>query len=366
MTVRTAIVGLSWIGADPAADASDPVLGTAVPVSHAAAMAVTPEIEVVGACDIVPAARDRFVERWADRWPDSRVYADYREMLAETKPDLVSVVTPDHLHTDIVMAAIEAGAKGIYCEKPLATSLEEATAIVRAVREAGVAMNVEYTRRWLPEYVEARRLARSGALGELSQIIVQVGGPRAMLWRNLTHVIDMLCYLSDGTPEWVSGELEAGFEDYGTEYAGDGGADPATEPGANFYVAFDNGVRAYVTGMKRAIPGEGIYSLMGDRATLIIDHEGMRMVSYESENIRTTPGVTRVQSVKPTWTVSGVQAGLLDLLATMRGEQEPASPPEAAWMTVAITQAVLLSQSRGNVPVRIADLDHSLPPSTET
>ena len=56
MSYRTAIVGLSWIGADPAGEASDPVLGTATPYSHASAMAPIPEIDVVGRAQLLERA----------------------------------------------------------------------------------------------------------------------------------------------------------------------------------------------------------------------------------------------------------------------------------------------------------------------
>ncbi|TME24273.1 MAG: hypothetical protein E6I75_28750, partial [Chloroflexi bacterium] len=72
MSYRTALIGLSWIAADPAGPAADPVLGTAVPFSHASAMAAIPEIDVVAGCDIVAAARDRFVSQWSGRWQGLR------------------------------------------------------------------------------------------------------------------------------------------------------------------------------------------------------------------------------------------------------------------------------------------------------
>jgi predicted dehydrogenase len=190
---RAAIVGLSWISADPAGEGSDPSVGTAIPYSHASAMAAIPEIDVVAGCDIVPAARERFLERWGERWPGLKVYDDYRVMFEEQRPEVVSIVTPDHLHMEPVLAAIDAGVRGIFCEKPLATSLAEADRIVAAARGARVTMNINYTRRWFPEFVEARRVVRSGQLGRLSPIVCQLGGPRAMLYRNHTHVIDLGC-----------------------------------------------------------------------------------------------------------------------------------------------------------------------------
>ncbi len=355
MTRRIALVGLSWISADLAGDAADPTLGTAIPYSHASAIAAIPDLEIVAGCDISEGARGVFRDRWSKRWPDLKVYADYREMLQAERPELVAVVTPDHLHAAVVQAAVEVGVRGIFCEKPLATTLEEADAIIDAVRGAGVTMNVNYTRRWYPEFVEARRLVREGALGPLSQIVVQMGGPRSMLFRNHTHAIDLINFLADANPVWVWAELERGFEMYGTAYAGDGGNDPATEPGANYYIAYDNGVRAYLTGMKDTVGLDTSVSLTGPEARLVVDLEGIRLHSVHHEDIRTKPGVTTIQRLSPRWTVAGMQAAVLDLVTALDEGRDPASPPEAARATVAITQAILESQARGNIKVQLSE-----------
>jgi predicted dehydrogenase len=353
MSYRTVLIGLSWIAADPPAPASDPLLGTAVPITHASAMAAMPEIEVVAGCDIVPAARDRFVAQWSSRWPGLRVYEDYRELLERERPDLVSVITPDNVHTSPVLAAIELGARGIFCEKPLATSVDDADAIIASASSSGVAICVDYTRRWMPEFVEARRLVRSGAIGPLSQIILQTGGPRAMLFRVHTHMIDLLNYYAEADPDWVVAELEPGFAEYGTTYSGDGGTDPSTDPGANYYVAFTNGVRAYVTGMKDTLPDLRV-DLVGVRGRLSLDSEGFRLITAETDDARLRPAVTRVEHITPNWTVSGIQAALLDLIAAIETGRETASSVESARKTVAITQAILESQARGNVRVGVA------------
>src|SRR6478672_6665948 len=128
MTRRIALVGLSWISADLAGPASDPSLGTAIPYSHASAVAAIPDLELVAGCDISAAARETFLGRWSHRYPGLKVYDDYREMLRTESPELVAVVTPDHLHRGVVEAAVETGARGIFCEKPIATTLEDADA----------------------------------------------------------------------------------------------------------------------------------------------------------------------------------------------------------------------------------------------
>lgn len=357
MSRRIALVGLSWISADPPGEASDPVLGTATPYSHASAVAALPDLQLVAGCDISPIARDAFRSRWSGLYPGVTTYGDYTEMLRTERPEFVSVVTPDHMHREVVEAAIAAGARGIYCEKPIATTLEDADAIISAVRAAGVTMNVNYVRRWFPDFVEARRLVRSGAVGPLSQIVIQTGGPRSMLFRNHTHAIDLVNYLADSVPVWVWAELEPGFEHYGLEYAGDGGNDPATEPGGNYYIAYANGVRAYVTGSKRTAAIEPSVTMHGSIARILVDLEGIRLHVASETDSRATSGETYIQRVTPRWTMAGMEAGLRDLIDSLDAGREPTSPPESARQTVAITHAILMSQARGNAPVQMAELD---------
>ena len=108
--------------------------------------------------------------------------------------------------------------------------------------------------------------------------------------------------------------------------------------------------------------------LTGPTGRLTVDHEGIRLLTYESEDLRTKPGVAKIERMTPKWTVAGMQAGILDLLAAMDGRREPASPPESARMTVALTEAILHSQARGSVKVHLDELatpaDRTHVPST--
>lgn len=73
------------------------------------------------------------------RYPDAKIYKDYRKMLAEQKDiDAVVIATPDHQHAIIAMAAIKMG-KHVYCEKPLTHTVWEARQLTQAAREHKVA-----------------------------------------------------------------------------------------------------------------------------------------------------------------------------------------------------------------------------------
>jgi predicted dehydrogenase len=98
-------------------------------------------------------------------------FADYRRMLAETKPEIVAVA-PRHLdqHRDMVLAAIEAGARGIYLEKPFCRTPAEADEIVAACERAQVRLAVAHRNRWHPVLPVVQRLIADGLIGRVLEI----------------------------------------------------------------------------------------------------------------------------------------------------------------------------------------------------
>jgi len=252
-TFRAAIIGLTGIAAGPRGIPPDPVLGEAMPHSHAAAYAAVPRTTVAAVCDLVPTLIDQFREHWGSEFPEARGYTDYRELLAHEEIDLISIVTSDHRHAQIVVDAVEAGVKGVFCEKPIATTLTDADRIIEACATRSVPLLIDHTRRWYPEFLEARRLVRTGAIGTPRRIVATLGGPRAMLFRNGTHLVDAVCLFAEAEPTWVTGELDDEHRGYGPRYAGDGGRDPATDPGGSAVIGFANGVRAFVNASKGTI-----------------------------------------------------------------------------------------------------------------
>ena len=227
---RVGIVGLSWITIDAAGEATHPVLGTATPGTHLSGMANIPSVQVVAGCDIAEAARESFLDRWNSTWPGLLIFDDYNTMLADIPLDVVAVATPDHLHADVVIAAADAGVKAIFCEKPISTHIDQVDEMIAAIEAKGIVVNVNHTRRWGPTYVAAREVLRSGRVGNLVTVIGKFGGERAMLWRNSSHIIDIMNYFAEANPIWVVGELEAAHANYGTRYHGDGGRDGERKP----------------------------------------------------------------------------------------------------------------------------------------
>ena len=329
------------------------VIGCGVGAAHAYAYRRNPDVDLVAACDLDPAVLARLYTRATIEPGSVREYADYREMLAREELDLVSVATPDHLHLGPVVDAVARGVRGILCEKPLATTLADADRIVAAVEESGTPTLVDHTRCAEPYYVEARARVREGYLGDLTRIIAYTGGKRAMLFRNTTHQLAAVCYFAEADPVWVIGALDRGFEDYGTTYKGQGGRDPALDPGATLIVEFANGVRALVSASKRTPPGARI-DLLGTRGRMVVgEQDTQAWQSAEDEGPLVPQPVTWAQGQSGADLGERLMAGVAHLVRMVRDAEPSNSPPRAARNVLEIILGALRSQAQGMAPVKL-------------
>jgi len=128
-----------------------------------------------------------------------RSYADYAEMArAEAQRadgiDAVAIVTPNHLHVPVARAFVEQGIH-VICDKPLATSLAEAEALARRVRERGLLFLLTHTYSGYPMVRQARALVADGAIGDIRIVQVEYAqdwlgepieqqGNKQAAWRN--------------------------------------------------------------------------------------------------------------------------------------------------------------------------------------
>lgn len=106
----------------------------------------------------------------------TKYYTDYHEILNDPEVDAVVVVAPTDLHKQIVIDCAAAG-KHIFCEKPMAMTVEECDEMIEACDKAGVKLQIGFMRRFDASFREAKRLVESGAIGELVQIHSNTRGP---------------------------------------------------------------------------------------------------------------------------------------------------------------------------------------------
>lgn len=101
----------------------------------------------------------------AEKYDIENIYADYREMFASGDLDGVVIASPDDVHYEMVMNALQNGLH-IMCEKPLALTVEQAAEMAEVANETGIINMVNFTWRWMPNIRYVYELVESGEVGE--------------------------------------------------------------------------------------------------------------------------------------------------------------------------------------------------------
>ncbi len=175
--------------------------------NHALVYSRLPGVALVAVCDQDEARAQEVAARYGAR----AHYTDYRQVLADPDIQAVSIATPDFAHAEIALAAAEAG-KHILCEKPLATTVAEAQAIVDAAARAGVKLMVDFHNRVNPPFAAARDQVQSGAIGTPAYGYARLSNttfvPLEMLsWANRSsalyflgsHAVDIMRFILNDT-----------------------------------------------------------------------------------------------------------------------------------------------------------------------
>ena len=196
---RVGIVGANNIGARHP-ESPPPPFKNQIINSHLACLSLIQRVQLVGVCDLDPQLLIEFKKHWGYRWPKTNTYTDYKEMLSEEILDILHIVTPEHLHADITVDATASGIKGIFCEKPLSTTLKDADRMIKACENNNVTLISGYTRRWRPLYHTVRDAIRDDKIGDLGAMVATEGGYSAALIRQGTHAIDAMCFFAESDP----------------------------------------------------------------------------------------------------------------------------------------------------------------------
>ncbi|AFD27212.1 Gfo/Idh/MocA family protein [Deinococcus gobiensis] len=165
--------------------------------------------------------------------PEDRVYNSWEQMLERERmrPDpveVVSIVTPNHMHFPVALAAVQAGFH-VICDKPLVHTSEQARALEAAVRESGTLFAVTYNYSGYPLIRQAREMVLAGAIGEVRKVQVEyhqgwlaredqgkqaawrtdpaLSGPAGALGDIGTHAEQLLSYVTGQDITSLSAEL---------------------------------------------------------------------------------------------------------------------------------------------------------------
>lgn len=319
-------------------------------------------IPIVAGADISEEA----LERAREQFGAQKTYTDYVQLLDEVKPELVSVVTAELLHCEMVVAAAERGVRGIVCEKPMAMDLGEAKRMLDACRASGSRLTISHQRQYNSQYVRARELIAQGTIGKVR--FAEAFAMAESIHTDGTHTIHMLMSLL-GNPKvrYLIAQID-GNSDY--RYFGH-----RCDHGGNAFLTFEDGVYAHLTwGLHTYDPKMRLHPLWdfsrhfyhafvvhGETGRIEVDGDIYRRDAQEEppQVVRIVRGGV-VEDVTYEWptTKSAIAQEIADLIQTIEtGAPHPLSGENGYAVTEVIMGIYESSRRRGVVhfPVDVED-----------
>ena len=156
--VKWAVIGLGWFGE-----------------KHCEALAGLPNAELYALCTRTKSRLDEVAARFGVQ----HIYTDYQELLANPEVEAVSITTMWDQHTAPALASIQTG-KHVFLEKPMASTMEDCAAIVRAARASDKFFMVGHICRFNPRYAAAKREIELGTIGRIVSIYARRNIPAAV------------------------------------------------------------------------------------------------------------------------------------------------------------------------------------------
>jgi len=333
---KSAIVGCGRIGSLFSKDK----LRSGV-VTHAAAYKDNSDIELVAACDIDQGRLKDF----GATWDVKALYTDFEEMLRSETPDIVSICTWDYTHYDLVLKAVDAGVKAIFCEKPISDNLEKADAMVELCKKNGVILAVNHSRRWDMFENKIREYIRSGKLGDIRSVSAYY---TAGIMNTGTHLIDLLGFFF-GDVKWVWAN---------PEIKGD-----APDPTLDGCLFFDRGFSCFLHGLD--VNDYVIFEIdiYGEKGRLRIKNSGFDLKAWKSVDSPRFSGYKELEETEP-FVRDGyknvLKNAVKDIVECMDNEQDPLSSGDdggkALEIICALHESIDMGGQRISLPLANRDI----------
>jgi len=351
---------------------------------------------------------EKELAEFRDRWGWQRSTTDWRKAVTDDEIGLVDIGTPNHLHKDMSLAALEAG-KHVACEKPLAGTLDDAREMRDAARKAAKKSKtfVWYNYRRVPAVALAYQLAREGKLGAIRHVrayyLQDWGGPGVpLVWRFQkkfagsgahgdlnAHIIDMARFITGDEIVEVSGAIAETFikeRDIPTQGPSGGIAAGTKGGGAKkgksdvddcvlFLARFGKGAVASFEATRLATGNQNKNGLEinGEKGSVMFNFEDMNYLSfYDATLPRKQQGWTKIMVTHggdhpyagnwwPDAHIIGYEHGFINMAADMMsmiGGKQPVVPMpdfEDAYKTQQVLEAAMVS-AQERCAVKVSDV----------
>jgi len=231
--------------------------------THATAYSKNPRTSLDALCDLDTAK----LKKYGKKYSITNLFVDVDELLEKMKPDVISICTHQDTHDEITLKAARSGVKGIFCEKPIASTVSSAKNMIKVCKEKNVVLMIDHQRRFDPLYANIKKMIDCGHLGIIRHSIFYY---TAGIFNTGTHIIDLMRYFF-GDVVWVTGR-HSSIES------------SATDPNIDGTLCFKNGVfgSIHVLNVRDCLIFE--QDILGSKGRLRILHSGFEIEYYGIDN----------------------------------------------------------------------------------
>jgi predicted dehydrogenase len=164
-------------------------------LTHFKALMESERFELCGIAEKKNESREEISQKFG-----IRAYEDFEDMLEEQKPEVLVIASNDETHIPILNIALKHKPRLVFCEKPLGLNQVEVINILGEYENAGVMLQVNYTRRFLQEFHNIKQKIDSGEIGRISSVTFYYS--RGLV-HNASHYLDLVNWYF-GTPDKVT------------------------------------------------------------------------------------------------------------------------------------------------------------------
>jgi myo-inositol 2-dehydrogenase/D-chiro-inositol 1-dehydrogenase len=224
---------------------------------------------LVACLDAVPSVAGELAREF-----DLEVVGDYSAMLASGDIDAVLIATPNWLHAEMTREALAAG-KHVFCQKPMALTLEDADGVVDAAKSATAILQFGFMLRFTPPFPEIKRMIASGAIGDVIAARAAVFGwePSADWFYDKAMgggvILDTMIHFAD-LAGWLIGEVNQVYS-HGGAYVLEGAKRHGSPDNATVLLQHASGAATSVFVTWTAGHGNFTLEIYGDKGSLAID-----------------------------------------------------------------------------------------------
>ncbi|NBI72123.1 gfo/Idh/MocA family oxidoreductase [Clostridiaceae bacterium] len=328
-----------------------------IAVNHMKA-AVSNRLDVAAVCDVDAQRMEAMLQKYGmEQRPSVGRYTDYRKMVDECSPDLVSIATDSGLHAEIALYCIDRGVH-VIIEKPMAMSMKEADEIIRLSEKKGVKVSACHQNRFNLAVQEMRKALEAGRFGRLSHGSVHIrwnrneGYYRQSHWRGTwsgdggalmnqcIHGIDLLRWTFGGEIEEVYGQTRRQFHPY-----------LEAEDVGMAVVSFKNGAVATIEGTTNVYPQnleETLY-VFGEKGTVKLGGTSTNTIDVWNFSEETAEDLEKKELEEKTGNVygNGHTSLFADMIHAIRTGCRPYVDAYAGREALELVLAIYKSQKEG-------------------